>query len=114
MTKGGSKAPICAPLLNTLVANPRSFFGKYSAVILMAAGKFPDSPMASTQRAARKSQTLTVDTVHMPSATVCNVDRFCRAPSKPVNHSPPNSPLVAIPQKAWRHAPADHSPMAHK
>ena len=70
--------------------------------------------MANTQRAAKKSQTLTVATVHTPSPTVCNVARFCRAPAKSVSHSPPNSPLVAIPQKAWRHAPADHSPMAHK
>ena len=36
------------------VEKARSFFGKYSAVTLMAAGKFPASPMPSMIRAAMK------------------------------------------------------------
>ena len=58
---GATRAPTDAPALKIDVANARSFLGKYSAVVLMAAGKLPASPRASTARAARKSQTLTVD-----------------------------------------------------
>ena len=40
-------APTLAPELKIPVANDLSFLGKYSAVALMAAGKFPASPNAS-------------------------------------------------------------------
>ena len=42
------------PALKIDVAKARSFLGKYSAVTLIAAGKLPDSPTASTIRAAMK------------------------------------------------------------
>lgn len=45
---GASMAPTLAPELNIPVANDLSFFGKYSAVALIAAGKLPDSPKPST------------------------------------------------------------------
>src|SRR5687767_1365196 len=47
---GANMAPTFAPELKMPVANDRSFFGKYSAVALMAAGKLPASPKASTAR----------------------------------------------------------------
>ena len=50
MQAGAARAPTDAPALNMEVAKARSFLGKYSAVTLMAAGKFPDSPRASTAR----------------------------------------------------------------
>ena len=59
MVAGAMRAPTDAPALNIEVANARSFLGKYSAVVLIAAGKFPASPRARMARAARKSHTLT-------------------------------------------------------
>lgn len=58
-----------APLLKMDVAKARSFFGKYSAVTLMAARKFPASPNARTSRKARKNQTDTVDTASIAVGT---------------------------------------------
>ena len=58
MVAGAIRAPIEAPELKIDVAKARSFFGKYSAVTLMAAGKLPASPRASMHLAARKSHTL--------------------------------------------------------
>src|SRR6187549_2402495 len=46
--RGASIAPTFVPELKTPVANDLSFLGKYSAVALIAAGKFPASPNAST------------------------------------------------------------------
>ena len=59
MVAGATRAPTDAPALKMEVANARSFLGKYSAVVLMAAGKLPASPRARMPRAARKSHTLT-------------------------------------------------------
>ena len=50
--RGAKIAPTLAPELNIPVANARSFFGKYSAVALMAAGKFPD--LTNSQHNATK------------------------------------------------------------
>src|SRR5882672_6382895 len=47
---GATMAPTLDPALNKPVAKARSFLGNHSAVVLIAAGKFPDSP---TPRAAR-------------------------------------------------------------
>ena len=58
---GATRAPTEAPALKIEVANARSFFGKYSAVVLIAAGKFPASPKARTARAAKNNHTLTDD-----------------------------------------------------
>ena len=54
MVAGAAKAPTEAPELKIEVANARSFFGKYSAVTLMAAGKLPASPRPRIIRHARK------------------------------------------------------------
>ena len=59
MVAGAMSAPTDAPALKMDVANARSFLGKYSAVVLTAAGKFPASPSASMDLAARNSHTLT-------------------------------------------------------
>ncbi len=54
MLTGARSAPTVAPALKIEVAKARSFFGKYSAVTLMAAGKFPASPIPRITRAAMK------------------------------------------------------------
>ncbi len=51
---GASMAPTFAPELNIPVANDLSFFGKYSAVAFIAAGKLPASPNANTARETMK------------------------------------------------------------
>ena len=51
--RGAARAPTDAPALKIEVAKALSFFGKYSAVILTAAGKFPDSPRARMPRQRR-------------------------------------------------------------
>src|SRR5688572_5597505 len=63
---GANMAPTLVPELNMPVANERSFFGKYSAVALIAAGKFPDSPKPNTARAIIKPSTET-EIVEKPS-----------------------------------------------
>ncbi len=93
---GEINAPTVAPALKMLVENARSFFGKYSAVALIAAGKLPASPTANTKRAKINNVTLT---------KVTREKSFTRAiaslaPSNPTNHSPATIPDVAIPQKA--------------
>jgi hypothetical protein len=67
--KGASRAPICAPELKTVVANALSFFGKYSAMAFIDAGKFPASPIARTKRAKINSVTLN-ETIAPTSPTV--------------------------------------------
>ncbi len=54
---GAARAPTEAPALKILVAKARSFFGKYSAVTLMAAGKLPASPRPRIIRHAKNSHT---------------------------------------------------------
>jgi len=46
-----AKAPTFVPALKIPVANARSRRGNHSAVVLMAAGKLPDSPKPSAARA---------------------------------------------------------------
>src|SRR5712675_1011863 len=48
---GAKTAPMLAPELNIPVANALSFFGNHSAIVLMAAGKFPDSATPKVARA---------------------------------------------------------------
>src|SRR5690606_23950309 len=110
IVSGAARAPTVAPALKMLVAKPRSFFGKNSAVALMAAGKLPDSPIAKIIRAKINSVTLT-DTTRPTSPTV-PINSL--ASSKPTNQFPVKIPDVAIPQYAWIHAPTDQMPIAHK
>src|SRR5258706_10715426 len=51
---GATMAPTFDPALKIPVANARSFLGNHSAVVLIAAGKFPDSPIPSAARATPK------------------------------------------------------------
>ena len=95
MESGAARAPTDEPELKIDVANARSFFGKYSAVTLIAAGKLPASPSASTARHARKSHTETV----IPNM-----------PRKPTAFSAE----VPTPHPACRHAPSDQMNIAHK
>ena len=101
--RGATSAPTVVPELNIAVAKALSFFGKYSAVTFTAAGKLPASPAASTMRAAMKKYTLTMAIVE---AVAPAAPTICAAPSSPTTVS------VAQPQRACRHAPADHTPMA--
>ena len=110
MVIGAASAPIVDPELNMLVEKALSFFGKYSAVAFMAAGKFPASPTASTSRARTKRATLTLTTLDTSeTAAMASL-----APSKPTNHFPAVIPEVAIPQNACRQAPKDQMPIAHR
>ena len=105
IVSGAMSAPMDAPALNIDVANARSFFGKYSAVVLIAAGKLPASPSASTLRATRKQYMLTVEISTAVSPVACiSSTALCS----------PTTFSVMIPQRAWRQAPADHIPMAQR
>ena len=55
--------------LKTVVANALSFFGKYSAMAFIDAGKFPASPIARTKRAKINKVTLK-ETIAPTSPTV--------------------------------------------
>src|SRR5690242_19098673 len=68
---GASIAPTLEPELKIPVANERSFFGKYSAVAFMAAGKFPDSPIAKTALDAIKPNTETGTAANPIQPTTC-------------------------------------------
>src|SRR3954463_3703579 len=50
---GAMTAPMFVPELKMPVANARSRLGNHSAVVLIAAGKLPDSPSGSENRGAR-------------------------------------------------------------
>ena len=54
---GARMAPIVVPELNIPTASDLSFLGKYSAVALIAAGKFPHSPIAKNDLAKMKPST---------------------------------------------------------
>ena len=95
IVSGAARAPTEDPELKIDVANARSFFGKYSAVTLIAAGKFPASPSARTVRQARKSQT----EIDMPITIVM---------------PRPFSQCVPTPQTACRQAPRDQMKIAQR
>ena len=103
---GAAKAPTVAPALKMLVAKARSFFGKNSAVALIAAGKFPASPTAKTKRAMIKKVTL-MDAIFATKSAPSAI-RSASALSNPTTHS------VPMPQRACRQAPKDQTPMDHK
>ncbi len=52
--KGARMAPTLVDASKIPVAKARSLFGNHSATVLMAAGKFPDSPIPSPKRAIMK------------------------------------------------------------
>ena len=56
-TIGVITAPMFVPALKRPVANARSRRGNHSATVLIAAGKFPDSPSPSRNRTNRKPAT---------------------------------------------------------
>ena len=107
---GAARAPTVAPALKILVAKALSFLGKYSAVVLMAAGKFPASPIAKINLAKMNKATLTLIT----RETFFTVAILCFASSNPTNHSPVRIPEVAIPQNACKTAPTDQTPIAQR
>ena len=74
---GASKAPIFEPELKIPVAKERSFLGKYSAVALIAAGKFPDSPNPKTALAIINPRTDT-DMVENPISVANGLNKAPR------------------------------------
>ena len=68
---GAARAPTDAPLLKMEVEKARSLAGKYSAVALIAEGKFPASPTARIRRQLRKSHTETVAMATAASDPAC-------------------------------------------
>jgi hypothetical protein len=56
-TIGVMSAPMFVPALKSPVANARSDRGNHSATVLIAAGKLPDSPKPSANRAAMNPAT---------------------------------------------------------
>ena len=107
MLTGAARAPTEAPALKMEVAKARSFFGKYSAVTLMAAGKLPASPMARTARQNRNRYT---ETVAMASAVMEPASTAFRAAIE----SMPSICMVTQPQAACRQAPNDHTKIDHR
>ena len=107
MVSGAAKAPTEAPELKIEVAKARSFLGKYSAVTLMAAGKFPASPRARMARQTRKSHTLSVA---MATAIVLPASTARRASIE----SRPSTSIVTQPHPACIHAPSDHIKIAQR
>ena len=107
IVSGAAKAPTELPALNNAVARALSFLGKYSAVVFMAAGKFPPSPMASTARHIRKSQTLMPATAEATAEPVSIAFRACI-------DSIPSIFMVSQPQPACMHAPTDQMPIAQR
>src|SRR5574344_921190 len=107
MVAGATIAPTDAPALKIEVAKARSFLGKYSAVVLMAAGKLPDSPSASTALAAMNSHTLVEDIASAAAEPVFTASIACTDPSPVIWY-------VAHPQSAWRQAPVDQMPIAQR
>ena len=78
---GATRAPIDEPELNMDVAKALSFFGKYSAVALIADGKLPPSPSARTHRATMNIQTLNVDIMTAMSPVACTNCNLEEAPT---------------------------------
>ena len=70
---GAASAPTDAPLLKIEVEKARSFFGKYSAVALMAAGKLPASPTARIIRHERNNHTEMVAMATAASLPACTM-----------------------------------------
>ena len=105
---GAMSAPIEEPALKSDVANARSFFGKYSAVTFIAAGKFPASPSARKHRQPRKSQT---DTDATESATALPLSSALKASA---SATPSTSRHVPRPHTACRHAAADQTNIAQR
>ena len=68
MVRGASKAPIVAPELKYWLKSP-IFFGKYSVVAFMAAGKLPASPIAKIIRANTNKVTLILTIFDTSSTT---------------------------------------------
>src|SRR5215471_20688915 len=57
---GAKIEPTFEPELKIPVATERSFGGNHSATVLIAAGKFPDSPRPSATRATPNPNTLRI------------------------------------------------------
>lgn len=101
--RGARIAPTLEPELKIPVAKERSRLGKYSAVALIADGKLPASPTASTIRAIIKAIRLT----EAITGTISPV-----ALIRPSELSIPVYHLVTRPQAPCIHAPKDHKPIA--
>ena len=96
---GARIAPTLAPELKIPVANDLSFLGKYSAVALMAAGKFPASPKPSTARENIKPITETGTAQFLPSLIrdiMPFPDRNCQCMNDSTNRPDDYSPGISF------------------
>ena len=84
--RGTSKPPTFEPELKMPVARARSRFGNHSAVVLMAAGKFPPSPNPSIIRAIKNPVTLL--------ASECPIEASPQNPQARAN--PRRNPMTSI------------------
>ena len=105
ISSGAERAPTEAPALKMDVAKARSFLGKYSAVVLIAAGKLPDSPRARIPLQSRKRKTDVVDTARAMLEPALTALKASTESTSPTNQ------VVAIAQPACITAPRDHTPM---
>ena len=103
IVSGAASAPTDAPELKMEVANARSFFGKYSAVTLMAAGKLPASPSARMARHPRKSHTETPAIAAAVALPACTA----RHARKSHTETPAIAAAVALPAWTARSASTD-------
>ena len=105
IVRGAKSAPMEAPALNMDVAKALSFFGKYSAVVLMAAGKLPASPSARMLLATMKQYMLIVEMSTAVSPVAWTSSAAVLSPT---------TLSVTTPHRAWAQAPADHTPIAQR
>src|SRR5205823_7399226 len=93
-TRGAMIAPMFVPELKMPVASARSHFGNHSATVLIAAGKLPDSPSPSPNRAAPNVTALfarpcdIAATLHTATASAYPLRVPSVSISRPANASP--------------------------
>jgi len=75
-------APTLEPALKIPVAKALSFFGNHSAVVLMAEGKFPDSPKPSPKRAIEKP--ITLKALLKKPIVACNIPKILHIPMESI------------------------------
>jgi hypothetical protein len=96
-TMSGAKiAPMFEPVLKIPVATERSFGGNHSVTTRMAAGKFPDSPSPSANRAPQKPPTVRHSACNIADKLQNKTDRAYALlmPIKFINEPKPNCPMA--------------------
>src|SRR3954465_11930255 len=91
-----ASAPTFVPALKMPVANARSFRGNHSAVVLMAAGKFPDSPKPRAARAMLNVFAVDANAVAMAAKLHAVIDAAypLLTPILSINRPAPRKPMA--------------------